>query len=228
MFFWDKLLFEHIGEFDFLIRLFVACLCGGLIGFERTKRQKEAGIRTHLIVALGSALLMVISKYAFYDLEISAVVSADASRIASNVVTGVSFLGAGVIFVRGASIKGLTTAAGIWATAAVGMAVGAGMYTLGIFVTVLMVVLQITLHKWFLHDNATCELTILVEQDDMDTLLHIKAKLNEHNIHVIGMEMKQQGDQKEFRLEIRMPNQNVTEELLALGNTYRQIKSINT
>lgn len=228
MFFWDKLLFEHIGEFDFLIRLFVACLCGGLIGFERTKRQKEAGIRTHLIVALGSALLMVISKYAFYDLEISAVVSADASRIASNVVTGVSFLGAGVIFVRGASIKGLTTAAGIWATAAVGMAVGAGMYTLGIFVTVLMVVLQITLHKWFLHDNATCELTILVDQDDMDTLVHIKSKLNEHNIHVIGMEMKQQGDQKEFRLEIRMPNHNVTEELLALGNTYRQIKSINT
>lgn len=228
MFFWDGFLFNSIGEFDFLIRLIVACLCGAVIGFERTKRQKEAGIRTHLIVALGSALLMIISKYAFGDLEISAVVSADASRIASNVVTGVSFLGAGVIFVRGASIKGLTTAAGIWATAAVGMGVGAGMYTLGIFVTVLMVVVQITLHKWFIHDNATCEMTVLVDHEDTDTLAEIKAKLAEHNIRIIGMEMKHLGEHKEFRLEVRMPNHNVTEELMALGNAYRQIKSIST
>ena len=97
---WDLWLFEHIGEWDYLIRIVVACLCGGLVGLERTKRLKEAGIRTHIIVALGATLIMVISKYGFSD-----VVGADASRIASNVITGISFLGAGVIFVRGGSVK---------------------------------------------------------------------------------------------------------------------------
>ena len=81
---WDLWLFEHIGAWDYLIRVVVACLCGGLIGLERTKRLKEAGIRTHIIVALGATLIMVVSKYGFGD-----VADADASRIASNVITGI-------------------------------------------------------------------------------------------------------------------------------------------
>ena len=134
---------------SYIVQMLVACLCGALIGLERSRRQKDAGIRTHMIVALGSALIMVVSKYGFFDLLQYEGLRADASRIASNVVTGVGFLGAGVIFVRDVSIKGLTTAAGIWATAGVGLAIGAGMYPLGIAASLLMVVSQLILHRFF-------------------------------------------------------------------------------
>ncbi|MBO5670723.1 MAG: MgtC/SapB family protein, partial [Clostridia bacterium] len=130
---WEML----VREAPFMLRLLVACVCGCAIGVERSLRNKEAGIRTHIVVAIGAALAMVLSKYAFFDSA-----DADASRIASQIITGISFLGAGVIFVRGATIRGLTTAAGIWTTAVIGMAIGTGMYPLGIFTTVLMVVLQ--------------------------------------------------------------------------------------
>ena len=112
---------------ELMLRITIACVCGALIGMERTIRLKEAGIRTHTIVALGAALMMIVSKYGFLD-AVRYQGNFDASRIASCVVTGISFLGAGVIFVRGNSIKGLTTAAGIWATAGIGLALGAGLY----------------------------------------------------------------------------------------------------
>ena len=117
---------NHIVEqLPMIIRIIVACVCGAAIGYERSIRQKDAGIRTHIIVALGAALMMIVSKYGFFDVIVNDSVQVDASRIASTITTGISFLGAGVIFVRNASIKGLTTAAGIWATAGVGIAIGA-------------------------------------------------------------------------------------------------------
>ena len=124
-----------LGQWELLVRLLVACICGCVIGVERSFRQKEAGIRTHVILALASALIMVVSKYGFFDLA-GTNMNADGSRIASNIVTGISFLGAGVIFVRGGSIKGLTTAAGMWATAAVGIALGYGFYVGAVIATV--------------------------------------------------------------------------------------------
>ncbi|MBO7150887.1 MAG: MgtC/SapB family protein, partial [Clostridia bacterium] len=212
MFRWDSFLYETIGEFDFLIRLLVACICGALVGYERTRRQKEAGIRTHLIVALGSALLMMISKYAFiFDPAVSAV-DADMSRIASNVVTGVSFLGAGVIFVRGATIKGLTTAAGIWAVAAVGLAVGAGLYTLGVFVAILLIVIQILLHKFVpSHTGAFGELSVLVEKNHQDVLNRVKDDLATLEVTILNVEMTQTADgTRAYKFEVRLPTENIT------------------
>ena len=144
---WQTFLEATIGQWELLVRLLVACICGCVIGVERSFRQKEAGIRTHVILAMASALIMVVSKYGFFDLA-GTNMNADGSRIASNIVTGISFLGAGVIFVRGGSIKGLTTAAGIWATSGIGMAIGAGMYTIGIACTVGMIIIQLLLHKF--------------------------------------------------------------------------------
>lgn len=146
--------FSLAQNLDFFVRVLVACLCGGCIGIERSKRFKEAGIRTHIIVCCGAALMMMVSKYAFADLADTAgellfgTKGADPSRIASQVVNGISFLGAGVIFKHGSSIKGLTTAAGLWATAGIGLAIGAGMYPVALFTTVVMVVLQIVMHKF--------------------------------------------------------------------------------
>lgn len=133
-----------------VIRIILAGICGGIIGAERTLRQKDAGFRTHIIVAMGSALMMVISKYGFFDIVEREGVSADVSRIAANIITGISFLGAGMIFVKGFSIKGLTTAAGIWVTSAVGMAIGAGMYTVGFVSVAMLLLVQIIFHRFLI------------------------------------------------------------------------------
>lgn len=139
---------------EMFIRIIIACFCGFLIGYERTKHFKEAGIRTHVIVCLAAALMMIISKYGFSDLIsnggtlFSGVKEADPSRIASQIVSGVSFLGAGVIFHNTSGIKGLTTAAGIWATAGIGMAIGGGMYFLGVFAAIVIFAFQSIVRKF--------------------------------------------------------------------------------
>ncbi len=141
----ETILNSLASQYELFLRLLLACLSGAIIGFERSIKRKDAGIKTHIILALGAALFMIVSQYGFADLELSAAYKADASRIAANIVTGVSFLCAGVIFVRGASVKGLTTATGIWATAGIGMAAGAGMYALTVFSTCLIIVIQLLL-----------------------------------------------------------------------------------
>lgn len=129
-------------QVEYLVRIFVAACLGLLIGSERKNRNKSAGIRTHVIVALGAALIMVVSKYGFMDVE-----KADAARVAAQVVSGIGFLGAGVIFVRNNLVNGLTTAAGIWATAGVGLALGAGMYVVGISSALLVLLIQFIMHR---------------------------------------------------------------------------------
>ncbi len=96
---------------EYLLRILIGAICGAAIGYERKSRMKEAGVRTHLIVALSSTMMMLVSKYGFFDVVTMQGISLDASRIAANIITGVSFLGAGVIFVRNRSISGLTAAA---------------------------------------------------------------------------------------------------------------------
>lgn len=140
-------------EVDFLLRIIVACLCGGFIGIERARRLKEAGMRTHVVVCFAAALMIIVSKYGFADLTTLDGINyygtrgADPSRIAAQVVSGVSFLGAGAIFKSGSTIKGLTTAAGLWATAGIGLAIGSGMYLLGVASTALLIAMQILMHK---------------------------------------------------------------------------------
>ena len=129
-------------QVEYLVRIFVAACLGLLIGSERKNRNKSAGIRTHVIVALGAALIMVVSKYGFMDVE-----KADAARVAAQVVSGIGFLGAGVIFVRNNLVNGLTTAAGILATAGVGLALGSGMYVVGISSALLVLFIQFVMHR---------------------------------------------------------------------------------
>lgn len=123
---------------EFFIRIVLAAILGALVGLERSKRQKEAGVRTHCIIACTSALFMILSKYAFVDLVgVAGLRGADPARIAAQVVSGISFLGAGVIFKNGNSIRGLTTAAGMWGTAAVGYFCSVGVKDL-VFISLLI------------------------------------------------------------------------------------------
>lgn len=133
-------------QWDWLLRIVIAAICGAVIGYERAIQRKSAGVRTHMVVAIASALFMIVSKYGFTDLLNMHDIALDPSRIAAQIVTGISFIGAGTILVRREQISGLTTAAGVWATAAIGMAVGAGMYFIGILSTAFLFVVQILFH----------------------------------------------------------------------------------
>lgn len=133
-------------QLPWLLRLVVASLCGALIGYERAIQRKSAGVRTHIVVAFSSALFMIVSKYGFNDLIKISGMEFDASRIAAQVVSGISFIGAGTILVKKDQISGLTTAAGIWATAAIGMAIGSGLYFLGVLATALLFIIQMLFH----------------------------------------------------------------------------------
>lgn len=117
-------------EWQMIVGISVAFLLSSLIGFERELKLKSAGLRTHALVGLAAALLMLVSKYGFTDVLIDEHLRLDPSRIAAQIVSGIGFIGGGLIFVRKDIVHGLTTAATIWLTAAIGMASGAGMYTL--------------------------------------------------------------------------------------------------
>ncbi len=125
---------------ELCIRLLAAALIGAVIGYERELRGKSAGVRTHFLVALGACLFMIISQYGFPDAA-----KFDAARVAAGVVGGLGFLGGGIIM-KNKYVSGLTTAAGIWITGAIGLSVGGGMYELGILCTVLVLICMEALH----------------------------------------------------------------------------------
>lgn len=133
----------------FIARMLIAVICGLAIGFERKSRSKEAGIRTHAIVCLASCLFMILSKYLtvplFSDIT-GGTFNSDATRIAAQVVTGIGFLGAGIIMYRRDVMHGLTTAAGVWATSAIGMSIGGGFIVTGVVATAMILLLHLIFH----------------------------------------------------------------------------------
>ena len=146
-------------DWAMISRLVVAGVLGGLIGLEREFRAKEAGVRTHFIVALGSALFMIISQFAFGDQQ------HDAARVAAQVVSGIGFIGAGVIIFQKNSIRGITTAAGLWVAAAIGLACGSGMYVLAAsasILTILVLELMNLVNKYF--SEKLVELTLTTDE----------------------------------------------------------------
>ena len=191
----------------YFLRLLGAALCGAMIGYERESHMKMAGIRTHAIVALASSLMMLISKYGFYDILFMEHIGLDPSRIAAGVVTAVGFLGAGVIFTRHMNVMGITTAAGIWATVGIGMAFGAGMYILS---------------------AASIEqITILVDgSEDIKVLLtDIFAT---KNIKISNITAKRvDAATLEIRLYVRFPEAYDIYDIFQLLKEYPQIKSID-
>ncbi|MFD0680655.1 MULTISPECIES: MgtC/SapB family protein [unclassified Paenibacillus] len=203
-----------------MLRVILAGICGALVGYERKNRMKEAGIRTHFVVALGACLMMVISKYGFQDQNGWENVAFDPSRIAAQVVSGVGFLGAGMIFMQRQTIKGLTTAAGIWATAGVGMAIGAGLYILGGGVTLIILLAQKLLHGRFnwLASPKTEQLVIRLTNETGATY-KIQQLLEEKNITILSFHAESNGiDPDELILEmiVRFPGSYRVEQLLPI------------
>lgn len=165
--------FKLESVFPYFLALITAVICGAAIGVERTLRQKEAGIRTHIIVALGSALIMIVSKYGFFDIVnmqgVTGNINLDGARLAAQVVTGISFLGAGIIVYKG-TVKGLTTAAGVWTTAGIGLAAGAGMYGIAVYATIILLIVQIVIHRVLPVENTSTSTVTMKLVDDSEAI----------------------------------------------------------
>lgn len=205
-----------MNELMLLSRMLLAVLCGAFIGFERSRRQKEAGIRTHIMVTLGSALVVIVSKYGFLDVAGAPGINVDVSRMAANIVTGVSFLGAGVIFLRGGYVKGLTTAAGIWSTAGVGCAIGAGMYIIGISATAMIIVIQIILHCSLPNPEnmPVAELSFRTDYN-VGVVSEIKECMQKLNVNILKLSMKKKKDNTMIiGLTVRIPQSLTPDRIL--------------
>lgn len=221
---WDYL----FGQMEFLLRLLVAGICGFLIGYERKNRYKEAGVRTHMIVAVGAALIMIVSKYGFNDILLLNGYNLDPSRIAAQIVSGIGFLGAGMIFIRGQAVNGLTTAAGVWTTAGVGMAIGAKLYFIGIAATVLVLIIQIVLHKnlRFLHIPMLEQMKVRL-QESSEALSFLQQALKEHRIEIINLKAEKKSPGcLDVELYVKLPSNYDLSALMDLFKTSPLVKSI--
>ena len=213
---------------EFVIRIIVAAVMGMLIGIERASRLKEAGIRTHCIVAMTSAVFMILSKYAFIDYAvIEGAKVADPARIAAQVVSGISFLGAGIIFKHGKNtVKGLTTAAGIWATAAVGMACGAGLYWVAVTECALLLIFQTVLHKHQTGSDMFTEQEISVvlgsdEREDFNRLIE------EHECIIEKSNIQRNENRIEMVLYVRAKNPVSYQEAIDFIHSHSTVTEFN-
>lgn len=188
----------------FFWRLLLASLLGGIIGLDREYRAKEAGLRTHFLVAMGSALFMVISAYGFEE-----GMTGDPFRIAAQVVSGIGFIGAGSIMIHQQFVRGLTTASGLWATAGIGLAVGVGMYWISVVATVLTLIgleLSYAIFKNIgVHPNL-----VIFSTSNSENLTTVLEKIHSHGYTLVSYEATHEavGDKTLFRVTMLVKSPN--------------------
>ena len=219
---------------ELLLRLIVSAFCGAVVGFERSKRLKEAGVRTHCVVAISSALFMIVSKYGFADMSSDAIMEmfgsrgADTSRIAAQVVSGISFLGAGVIFKNGNVVRGITTAAGIWATAAIGLTIGSGLYCFGIAATVIIMVVPMVMHKFPVGNDAFNTNEILITMiDSPESRKFISTDMKGDWVLIIGSKMYREGDRSLIQITVKCSGTFPPERMMKMMDDHPEIVSIS-
>lgn len=216
-------------QLEYFLRVLGAAACGAVIGYERESHMKSAGIRTHAIVALASSLMMVLSKYGFYDILAREHIGLDPSRIAAGVVTAVGFLGAGVIFNRKMNVVGITTAAGIWATVGIGMAFGAGMYVLSIASSLFIVLLQFLFHTRFLYGRNAVMEQITIQVDSKEEIKELLGGIfSSSKIKISNINARKVDDTTlEIKLHVKFPESYDIYEIFTLLKNNPQIKSID-
>lgn len=212
-----------------IIRLLLATIFGALIGLEREYHAKEAGVRTHLLVALGSCLFMILSIYGFDAFLDHDNVSFDPSRIASQVVTGIGFIGAGTIILHKQAVRGLTTAAGVWVTAAIGLACGNGMYILA-GVTTVTVLSSLGLINLYLPSLSQRERQITFLAEDYNVLTDILENLRKEKIVVLNYEMRKDAEENNGKmlivLKIRMKRYDTIESMTSILKNFEKVELV--
>nr|WP_295352590.1 MgtC/SapB family protein [uncultured Prevotella sp.] len=182
---------------DLTARLLLALFLGGAIGIEREYRAKEAGFRTHFLVALGSALFCVVSQYGFgVDLK-------DSSRVAAQVVSGIGFLGAGTIIFQKNVVRGLTTAAGLWVTAAIGLACGTGMFVAAV-ITTAMVLLGLEVLNFWIPQLGAITIELSFSAPSLDSVKLLIKHMKQDGVEVHSYELKDRRTSKGEFLEVNM------------------------
>lgn len=214
---------------EFLWRLLAATAMGAAIGLEREYHAKEAGIRTHLLVAVGSCLFMILSAYGFDAFLAKDHVSFDPSRIASQVVTGIGFIGAGTIIFQKQMVRGLTTAAGLWVTAAIGLACGIGMYMIAVVSTAL-VLISLGLLNIYMPYFAQRERTITFLVDDYHVLTEVMENLRHEKITILNYEMHKDADENDGKMlvsvEIRVKKYDNIKEIAAILRNFEKVELV--
>ena len=214
-----------INDSIFLFQLICAGLCGTALGVERQSRMKSAGVRTHFIVSVASALMMIVSKYGFLDVISIEGVSVDISRVAAGIISGIGILGGGLIFIsKQGLVRGMTTAAGIWMTVGIGMAIGARMYVLGFEGTILILIMQCLFHRKLeiLKDPLRAKVMFLVgdKKEDVETIVQ---KLESIGIEVSMIKIERKGE-KNFQMKCEtvlprnMERDDFTEKIVEIEN----------
>jgi putative Mg2+ transporter-C (MgtC) family protein len=194
--------------------------------------MKDAGIRTHFMVSVGAALMILVSKYGFQDQIGWDNLSLDPSRIAAQVVSGVSFLGAGMIFLQRQTVKSLTTAAGIWATSGIGMAIGAGLYWIGISVTVLILIAQVLLHGRFnwLEGPKTEQLVVRME-DQPGAVEALQRILADKSIAILNFQAEKWSKKEdpviELEMVVRLPSHLTLQQLMTLIQEVNEVRTVS-
>lgn len=205
---------------EITLRLFVALLLGGIVGIEREFRSKDAGFRTHFLVALGSALFCIVSQYGFgIDLK-------DSSRVAAQVVSGIGFLGAGTIIFQKNMVRGLTTAAGLWVTAAIGLACGTGMYAAAAIATV-MILLGLEVLNALIPQVGTTTVSLTFSATSKESVKRVVDQIKDDCIELYSYELKDrrtsQGEIFEARLEMKVKRGNHNERLFDYMNEFEDV-----
>ena len=219
---------EYLREINLVsicLRIVLSLIIGGILGLERGRKNRPAGFRTYILVCLGSTLVMMTNQYICEVFE-----SGDPSRLGAQVISGIGFLGAGMIYFNGRhSVKGLTTAAGIWATSGIGLAIGAGMYAMGIATSLLILVMQFLLHKniKFLQTPNEEQLSIVIP-DDKESMDYINNVLSHHDISIIKLKKctRTNDNMLELQLKVHVPQDLDYTKLLEVFQESDSISSI--
>jgi putative Mg2+ transporter-C (MgtC) family protein len=217
-----------IGNLELVSRLVLAAALGSVIGVERERLSWAAGLRTHMLVCVGSALIMIVSAFGFADILGTQNVVLDPSRMAAQVVSGIGFLGAGSILMRGEIVRGLTTAASLWSVAAIGLAVGGGMYTASIAATIIILIILAgikPLERRFITVKQRRQMTLLVERGSM-TFHSLHDALGAASPRVKQFVMQQSDDAPEYDVVMITRHRVSTTEFEAIRDRLRQLSCV--
>ena len=222
-------LFKDNMELECIIRMVCALLSGFALGLERSKHGKAAGIRTYMLVAIGACIFAFASKYGFADC-LGARKQVDIARISANIVTGVSFLGAGTIYVRSDRVTGVNTAAGIWVMAAIGTTFGLGMYKIALIATLYMIGIQVVFQGTMTrHMNVKVPEKIDIIMDSSEKSLNKVLKVFEdYDMEIETTSIKRhKGDFLQYSFEVNMPESLPVIDVVNAVSSFKNVQSVD-